>query len=362
VSESSSAGALYNPPDRLKILVLALLVLTGIFLEGVVHYLDHVSIVYTQFYYLIIVVAGLWYGRTVVWIALFFGILEIVVSWMLAPASVPYEAILRALMLVIVAVVIWKIVDTMNRYHAQVLAQNTELKDMNIQLESSRKAFLTANRKLNLLSGITRHDIKNQLTALLTYIELSRLISQDPEMNATIDKEEVVANTILRQIEFTRTYEDIGVKAPRWNNVGQLMAACMPVLTSAGITLELSTGDLEIYADPLLEKVFENLVDNSLRHGKHVRQISVSYGQQGTGLTLSYADDGVGVADADKQKIFEKGFGKNTGLGLFISREILSITGLSIRECGTFGNGVRFAIDVPDCCYRFGGKPVSPAA
>ena len=357
---SNSPDTLYDVPDRLKFPVLVLLVFTGLFLECVVHYTYHITVVYTQFYYLIVVVAGLWYGRTVIAIALFFGGLPIIISWLLEPGTIPYDAILRALMLFVVAVVIWKIVGEMTRYHDRMLVQNHELKEVNLKLDSSRKAFIAANKKLNLLSGITRHDIRNQLTALLTYIELTRMSVQNPEMKTIIDKEEIVANHILRQIEFTRTYEDIGVKAPQWQNVAQLMALISPVTGPAGIDLALSTGNLEVYADPLLEKVFENLVDNSIRHGEHVRQIIVTYEKRNTGLVLIYSDDGVGVADADKQKIFEKGFGKNTGLGLFISREILSITGLLIRECGTYGSGVCFEIEVPEGCYRFDGKPVPP--
>jgi signal transduction histidine kinase len=359
VNETSSPGTLYNAPDRLKLIVLAILVLVGVFLEGIVHYLYHISAVYTQFYYLIVVVVCLWYGRAAIAIALFFGALQIAVSWLLAPDSLPYEAIIRALMLLLVAIVIWKIVEEMTGYYNRLLIQNAELKDLNARLDASREAFLTANKKLNLLSGITRHDIRNQLTALLAYIELSRMIQQDPEMTATIDKEELVANNILRQIEFTKDYEDIGVKTPTWNNVAEEMRILLPQLKSAGIALEISTGDLEIYADPLLEKVFENLVDNSLRHGEHVRHITVSYRKNPDGLALIYRDDGVGVAAAEKEKIFDRGFGKNTGLGLFISREILSITGLSISECGTPGTGVQFEIGVPEGRYRFIGSTES---
>jgi signal transduction histidine kinase len=356
---SNLSDTVYEVPYRLKFQILIVLILIGIFLEIIVHYVFHISVVYTQFYYLIIVVAGLLYGRTVIPIAIFFGGLEIAVSWLLAPDSIPYDAFFRALILVLVAVVIWKTVEKMTKYHDLMLAQNHELKDMNRQLDISQKAFGEANKKLNLLSGITRHDIRNQLTALLAYIELSRMIPQDPEMSATIDKEEIVANNILRQIEFTKDYEDIGVKAPTWNNVAEEMRILLPQLKSAGIALEISTGDLEIYADPLLEKVFENLVDNSLRHGEHVRHITVSYRKNPDGLALIYRDDGVGVAAAEKEKIFDRGFGKNTGLGLFISREILSITGLSISECGTPGTGVQFEIGVPEGRYRFIGSTES---
>jgi signal transduction histidine kinase len=47
------------------------------------------------------------------------------------------------------------------------------------------------------------------------------------------------------------------------------------------------------------------------------------------------------------ERIFEQGFGKNTGLGLFLSREILAITGITITENGVPGKGARFEITVP---------------
>ena len=66
-------------------------------------------------------------------------------------------------------------------------------------------------------------------------------------------------------------------------------------------------------------------------------------------------DDGVGVPAGDKERIFDKGFGKNTGLGLALSREILDITGITITETGTPGAGARFEITVPAGSCRLTG-------
>jgi signal transduction histidine kinase len=51
--------------------------------------------------------------------------------------------------------------------------------------------------------------------------------------------------------------------------------------------------------------------------------------------------------------LFTKGFGKHTGLGLYLSREILSITGITITENGEPGKGARFEMTVPDGSYRW---------
>ena len=330
----------------------ALLILAGLFLELFIHYYFQIAVVYTHFYYLIIVLAGLWYGRKAIWIALFFGGLHIVVSYITLGIISP-DALLRALMFIVVAFVVGTIVEQMNCYYTTIVEQNRELTDINTRLDSSQKAFEIANKKLNLLSSITRHDIKNQLMGILGFIELSKEITTDPEMLHFIEQEETGAQTIHRQIEFTKNYEDIGVHAPQWQNIGTRVNALRSINPDLQIAFSSALDEVEIFADPLLEKVFLNLIDNSRRHGERVKHISFSTMQYGQGdIAIVYEDDGIGVQESDKERIFKKGFGKNTGLGLFLSREILSITGLTMKETGIYGKGVRFEIIVPQGKYR----------
>jgi signal transduction histidine kinase len=109
---------------------------------------------------------------------------------------------------------------------------------------------------------------------------------------------------------------------------------------------------IEIFADPMLEKVFANLFGNSVMHGERVTRISVSCEPAGDGLLVTVEDNGVGIPLDLKQVIFKKGFGKNTGFGLFLAREILAITNISIHETGKHGSGARFEITVPKNGFR----------
>lgn len=202
----------------------AFLVVIGLILELAVHLWLGISIVYTHFYYLIIVVAGLWYGRKAIWIALFFGILHVTVTY-IALGVISADALTRAVMFCIVAFVVGTIVEQMNCYRDLLEEQNLELKETNSRLDLSQKSFETANKKLNLLSSITRHDIKNQLLALLGFIELSKEKAMDAGMQHFIEREEAAAKNIQRQIEFTKDYENIGVHAPEWQNVGTIAKA-----------------------------------------------------------------------------------------------------------------------------------------
>ncbi|WP_321507251.1 response regulator [uncultured Methanoregula sp.] len=219
------------------------------------------------------------------------------------------------------------------------------------------RALAEANSKLNLLTSITRHDINNQILALTAYIDLAEMRITDPVVLDYIKRSKIAAQIIQKQIEFTKTYESIGDSTPQWQDAGKIMESLRPYLESAAIDLEIRDLSFELYADSLLPKVFGNLIDNSIRHGKRVKHITLSSTRKENGnLCIEYRDDGEGVVENDKERIFSKGFGKNTGLGLFLSRVILGITGISIRETGIPGKGARFEIIVPSDDFRIAGS------
>ena len=218
-------------------------------------------------------------------------------------------------------------------------------------------ALRQANKQLNLLSTITRHDILNQLLALRGYLELSReYLGDNKTLSDFVAKEEKISKTIDDQISFTRDYQSLGAAVPEWQNVNENIRIAMVALPMRAVHVEPDPADPEVYADPLFEKVFYNLIDNALRYGSSdMKTIRISSQESGTSLTIFCEDDGVGISNEDKKRLFTKGFGKNTGLGLFLSREILAITGITISENGTPGKGARFEIIVPKGAYRFTG-------
>jgi PAS domain S-box-containing protein len=220
------------------------------------------------------------------------------------------------------------------------------------ELKHASDALRLANNKLTMLSSITRHDILNKLTGLKMYLELSKESVKDPVFLEYIAKEIDAAGAIERQIEFTRFYESIGVQAPQWQDVTERIRSAASQLNLEEITFDLLIPPVEIYADALIEKVFYNLIENSLRHGGGVTHMSFSFEEEQNGAVIKYRDDGEGISLEYKQKLFRRGFGKHTGLGLFLSREILSITGITITENGEPQKGVCFEIHVPKGGYR----------
>ena len=220
--------------------------------------------------------------------------------------------------------------------------------------KKAEEALTAANRKLNLLSSVTRHDVLNQLNVLTGYLGLVRDRISDVDTAALLSRVMDSTWTIRKLIAFTKEYQEIGVHSPRWHDIGSTVGGAASALDLDGIALEVEVGGLQVYADPLLEKVFYALLDNALRHGERIDRVRISCRREGTDLVLMVEDNGVGIPAGEKEAIFRRGTGRNTGYGLFIAREILSITGLTIRETGTFGQGARFEIRVPEGAFRFG--------
>jgi PAS domain S-box-containing protein len=214
-------------------------------------------------------------------------------------------------------------------------------------------ALRQVNAKLNLVSSITRHDILNRLQVIYGLVSLLQEGISDPTHSSYLKKAQESAIAIRRQIEFTADYRNMGLEKADWQDVHLSLRQSREHVDLKGVNLEIFTQGLEIFADPWLKKVFFNLIDNTLRYAEHVTKITVSYREPEDGLELIFEDNGIGIPSEEKEKIFERGYGKNIGYGLFMAREILAITELTIRETGEPGKGARYEIYVPKRFYRF---------
>ncbi len=210
-------------------------------------------------------------------------------------------------------------------------------------------ALRQINRKLNLLNSITRHDIVNKITVLQANLAIAKTKSIDPLMTEYLERLDKTTKAIQEHVEFSRIYQDLGLQEPAWQPLEEVIGALDVPLE---LKIERMIDGIEVYADPMLRKVFYNLLDNTIRHGKKSTEVVISLNETNDGLIIVWEDNGIGVANTEKEMIFEHGYGKNTGLGLFISREILAITNIGIMETGKEGAGARFEISIPNGGYR----------
>lgn len=211
------------------------------------------------------------------------------------------------------------------------------------------------NHKLRQMSSIARHDINNQLTIISGYLSL--LESGTMKSSDVVPILHGAAAKIERILKFTREYQELGAQPPAWQRVDDALCSARTIV-DPGMILFRQDGCTcrEIYADPLLARVFAGLIDNSLRHGGKVTEIQVRCEERQSRLVILYEDNGAGIPPAVRLSLFSHAKGKNTGYGLFVVKEILAMTGLTITETGEPGKGVRFEIIVPEGLFRVAEK------
>lgn len=235
--------------------------------------------------------------------------------------------------------------------HGQTLSSMI-IRDIS-ERRNQERALLIANQKLNLMNIVAWHDIYNKITGLRGYVDLSREHITDLRAEEFRRREEEILKVIHQQISYTKEYQEMGQQPPRWHNFESLLKNVRMTGVAGPIHLTNEVKNLEIYADPIIEKVFWHLIDNSVKHGETVTEIRISARESASGCTLVYQDNGVGIPESKRHDLFVKSFGKMTGFDLFFVHDILEISGMTIAETGEPGNGARFEIGIPREHYRF---------
>jgi len=219
------------------------------------------------------------------------------------------------------------------------------------QIDNAR---ILARKNLNMFSSMTRHDILNQLMVVSGSLELASYGLQEPELLQHLNRAQAAAKNIQRQIAFSREYDNLGAEAPTWQRVSAVIHRAFFELHADAITLDIPQDAIDIYADPLFEKVFFHLFTYAYKYGEKVTRIEVSYQYTTTGLILAITDNGIGISPEDKTHLFVRSSGNEKALGLFLAQKILEITGLTIRESGEYKKGTRFEIIIPIEGFRTG--------
>jgi len=215
------------------------------------------------------------------------------------------------------------------------------------------ESLLRANQKLKLFTSITRHDLTNQLMIIDGNLTFAKSSGISPEIKEYLDAAGPSIKNIRNLIEFTKDYQGVGLTPPTWQNITNMVDEAISATRHRNISIsnKIDSG-LEVYADSLIKKVFLNILDNSIRHGIKTTNILFESKKDDRGLIIIISDDGAGIPAERKKEIFEKVRGSKRGFGLFLSREILSITDIEIDETGTEEKGTRIEIFIPNISYR----------
>ena len=209
------------------------------------------------------------------------------------------------------------------------------------------------NLKMDLLFSITRHDILDNLSVIMSHLERAQLKNTPDDMQKFFDKTIGSIEAIRNQIASTRVLQEVGLVSPKWQPLEPVFYEAASLLPEPRAAIRAELDHFAIFADPLLLRVFYTLLENSLRsEGKQASRIRLSAYIENGALHLIYEDNGNGIPAAEKEKIFEGGSEPGPFRGLFLIREILGFTRITITENGEPGKGVRFDIEVPEGKFR----------
>jgi PAS domain S-box-containing protein len=220
----------------------------------------------------------------------------------------------------------------------------------------AQKALEQAKKKLNLLNYVTFNDIQNHVSILWGYQQFMKDMPMEESIESIVANEGEVLDKISHSLKFAQSYQDLGFKPAKWQNVSHVFLMAISHLDFRTVRHTLLLEDLEIFADPLLEQVFHALAENILIHGKTATDLKFWYTPGPDSITLLFEDNGVGIPEGNKEKIFSQDFQNKKGVGLFLAREVLEITGMTIYETGEPGKGARFEITVPNGTWRIEGQ------
>jgi PAS domain S-box-containing protein len=219
------------------------------------------------------------------------------------------------------------------------------------ELKNAEKKLETMNEKLRVVGVLTRHDVRNKLSAITgnIYLHKKKLVDHPDVLEGFKDMESA-CEQIVRIFEFARDYERLGVEELALVDVKTTVNKAVSSFSDLkGVRIVNECHGLTVLADTLLERLFYNLIDNSLKYGGKLTQIRIRHEESQDQLGLIYEDDGVGISKDAKPKLFTEGFttGKGSGYGLYLIRKIMEVYGWTISETGTHGKGAQFTIEIP---------------
>lgn len=219
----------------------------------------------------------------------------------------------------------------------------------------AEKALKAANDKLKFLSRISHDHLHHTVDQLVQTAKNADAHGDNTQARGFLHQMLVLSKNLKRQLFLTESYKNLGFSPPVWLSVQQVLKSAYPAFTSGSVSVRFWTERLEIFADPLFQDVLIHIAGNAINHGIKIQTLIVTWHVTSDGLDLILEDDGIGIPAAKKESIFEYDEKGSEGIGLFICREILGVTGMAITENGTEGNGARFVIHVPPEGYRIEG-------
>ena len=237
-------------------------------------------------------------------------------------------------------------------------------------LRNANSQLLEANRHKTVFLANMSHELRTPLNAILGFSELlrdddtgrfdastgHRFLDQIHSsgqhllqlINDILDLSKIEAG----QMELHSERVQIG------ESVGLVLATVEPLAKTKDITIDYVSGQrLHLVADPTkLKQMLLNLVSNAIKFTSAGGRISIRTRQVGSWIEIAVTDSGIGIAEADLDRLFtefqqlDAGHGRQqegTGLGLALTKRFAELHGGEVKVQSVSGQGSTFTLRLP---------------
>lgn len=256
--------------------------------------------------------------------------------------------------------------DSYGRWHfrlLQTIAAQAATAIRNAQLYESERL---ANQERDEFVSVVTHEIKSPLTSISGYADLARRSIESGDREGVTESLDVVkaeSRKILRLVEdlLDASKMDAGRFSLEFEQL-----ELEPIITSiidryrrtATQTIEFrQEGQIpSLEADPIrISQVADNLISNACKYSRPDSRIVVTVADRTDLVEIVVSDDGDGIEPSKLPRIFERFYRaqegqtevKGTGLGLYITRQIVQMHGGTIEVESKQGTGTTFTVAVP---------------
>lgn len=199
------------------------------------------------------------------------------------------------------------------------------------------------------------HELRTPLARLMALLETALLPDSDPrdlveQAQAELAQIRELIDDILFLSELESGHEVVGLgSTPASPIVAEVAESLAEQAARAGVKVTVEADEeVELPLRPrMIRVVVQNLAQNSIRYAGPGARLELSVARNDVGVTLVAADDGVGVAEEDLPRLFERFYradraraSRGTGLGLAIVKHVVSSAGGTVEATGARGRGL----------------------
>ncbi len=261
--------------------------------------------------------------------------------------------------------------DEQARLRSELLGLNAELNDLSRQLHQTNAELRDLNDVKNQFLGMAAHDLRKPVSAITTYTEFvldeaADALSAEHRkflqtcLNAATGMKEIIDNFLdVAVIESGKLQLDAELVPVAAILEGALeLSRLVAARKNIELLVEASEGEQRVRVDvPKLQQALVNLIGNAIEHSEPGQGVRVSTRLNEWELVIAVRDDGPGIKDGNKARLFQPferagpptrtAAERNVGLGLAIARQVVQAHRGRLWAESPPGGGATFLIALP---------------